>query len=601
MNNQFKQNLFLLGILFFFGMSVNSMEEVIKKEETQKVKSGGRVVIDRELKTQVIYNDNDGEVKIIIRDPNSKVKEIKFYTLLNVENFKQKIVEFFKRIPELPQVFFDKKYYFGYELQSSLFDVKNLQDPNKQQINFKNELKPNSISFHGSFLKTQEIKIKRTGSYSRDNIEDYEKNSEKELLTFNSAVFKKYKNERTFHFASVQAHYLSTLLSEESSTIATLEIMDQKFEELTSQGVNREILFKYIPSEVLIIPESEMMEIIENIVKNHDFSLNINHLQEIQNKINNYKDKSIGQKPLSEQLSIGNFPIDRVLLNNLKKLLENDQLESTQLLNLVNTAISLDPENISTGKFRSQTENFDKINSNFLYLVKLIDKKIALFIESDIMGVYGNDDHLANFFEELNKINPNLKTFIEKNNISIPYYFAKHILNNKKNLIIDTHIRSFVVSLLKKINQKDVDPLDLSKNLIQFANDYLPKLLSFDLQDKLKSTQNQKQRCTILEEYLTVIDKADRKIFTQENIDQNIGAMALGEGLLFDFSILTNNIDTCFNLRDFLYDQKKELDHSLTTVELDFDPNCTIINDMAFLLDEISTHTKLLDEIQSKK
>lgn len=529
-----------------------------------------RVIVDKTLMTQVQINDATGEIKFIVRDPKSQVKEFYFYNLgIDLAKLEKDVRDFYEKIPFIVD---DN-------------GIKGIRSAFYTFLNGKFTLMTHSTIFFSmkkidgrfSAIYPTEVKYGHQEFWSNSYYYEDEK------------IFFREKNK---NFAILPPPL-------------NLQAMDKTVKELEQLGVNREILFKYVPGNLLITPENEMRQIVKETIKKFDFSFQSektqdypNVLQTLLERIMNYKSEKSGSKTLGEQIKIGNFPIEsEILLYLVERLkMESSSLDEKSIKNILYTALEL--SNLGNGKYRlTQQSTIDQDVANFAYA---IENAVDLYIienDYDILDLTG-DKNLEQFFQQFQA---RVKDFSSQKKIPVEYYFAKNILSNPKFDISDKKVRVLLISLLRKIEENMVDPNNNQNlNLPQFAFDHLAKLNSYEIHDNFKNAPTNVEKCNVLKKYLCEIQQSDRNTFSQELIDQNIGSIALGEGLTFDFPILTNDAETCVHLMFHLCGQKSELNPALENVEIVKDENCTLIEEMASLIQQISQHSILLEKLEKK-
>lgn len=610
-----KKTLTMLCICVFstgsYCFHASSMEVEPTSKSKVTTKKSKRVIIDKELMTQVYYDDEIGEVKILIRDPKSKIKELVFYSQ-SPEMVRQNLTEIFRSWEKVNVLSPNKKEQGVAMVITSMFEFHSKTSRKQEEsLTFigalnKNVASPNIVTYKNKKIKFNKMKInpiwiefQSFGFFTKDskeiNLEDYFKNN-KVVPNVNSA----------------QINFLYNILTDkEEEAPLTVESMDKLANQLMSQGVNREILFKYVPGNLFITPEREMRAIVNKIIHEHDFKSEAkkDHLDEIKFKINNYKSKETGPTLLEKQLLKGHFPLESSILEGLSaRLNEINQDEMIEKNNIINTALSLTM--LFSGDFRdnAQSEDMRREDSekDLMRFATFLKEKIDLYLETQ---TYNLDflEIIKGLSEELGQLNPMIDLIISLNQIPQTYYIIQNLLEKNRNSIHSPKMRQLITDLIVLLKNQirmlklERDPLDHSKNLISYVDEMLVKLSSFDVHEKLANAKDKIERCSILHQYLKEVDNADRSVFSQELVDKNIGAIALGEGLTFDFSINTKELETCVNLQFYLYDQKKELDPEISTMEIERDDDCTLLFEMGSLINEISHHTKLLEEINKCK
>lgn len=555
----------VLLFIFVYSFSAISMEMKIDEKRTIV-----RVVVDKKLKTLAYYDDNSGVTKIIIRDPQSQVKEFYIFEW-NDNAVKERIEKFLQEIPSdnytpnilgLEAEFYIAQRTFGFDLFQIKFQNFPLEKTTIICFNMSN--------FYNKFLFPIRI-LSSTEHYYREN--------ELAYISYNARM---YFNKHS-------------IFEKDKMYFDQVEGMDSYAKELESRGVKRDILFKYLPNNYFITPEIEMSNIVKKIVFDQDFS----SIEFIKTKVQTYTSKQTGSKTLGEQMELGKFPLSSNILKHLMEKLKNVSNLTLEERKYIISAV-LNSTDLFNGKYRSNIginngqETGDLQHFSFITKIAMND-----FLSQEVESTQIDANELVeNFF---NKFNPTFQEYVKKFQIPVLFYAAQFILenplNDPANLLSNSRRRKLIMNLLD-LNKDIHDPLDVTIKIDQFANNYLVKLASYDVHHSFSSAKSAQEKCKVLEQYLKLANNADGTIFTQEFLDQNIGALALGEGLTFDFPILTNEYDTCLNLMLHLCNQKNQINKNDDDLELEIDSDCQILVEMAWLINQIAEQTILLDKIQ---
>lgn len=564
-----KKTCCFLVLGFAFSFSSNAME----KEKIEEKKSIVRVVVDKKLMTQACYNEDTGTTKILIRDPKSKVKE--FYIFQpTVEILKRKAQEIINKIPT-------NQDHNDIKIAATAFYTAFRNDRTSFSIVFKEPININKnqlvVSLSNSFLIEKLLGPLQIGIFRSPEVKPFESYN----LTDNVA-----KYLRSFKIS--EEHGLQLFFD--------LEKMDIFAKDLESYGVNRQILFKYLPSSLFITPENEMSEIVKKIVLDHDFST----AESIKLKIQSYVSKETGPKTLGEQFVIGKFPLDSNILSLLNEKLKNTpNISDVERKNIISTALNL--TELFTGRYRSNIGvNLTQETGDLEHFSILTKEAINDFISQEVE--HFETDIIELFENFFNQFSSSFKENVQKYNVPVYLYAAKFILENPKNdpgnYLSNPYRRKLIINLLNASKAYGKDSFGIDINLNSFIYSNLAKLNSYDVHHSLKIAKSTQEKCKILEQYLIAADMADKCTFTQESLNQNIGAIALGEGLTFDFPILTKEYETCVNLRFHLCEQKNQLNSNEEDLVLEKDADCSIISEMAELINQIAEQSVLLEKNQ---
>lgn len=492
-----------------------------------------RRIVDEALKCIVHYNEKNEVVKVDLRDPNSKIKVI--------------IPDEIE--PKARKILINKLHSYLLDVCKSGYDPKNPKmicfieniffnfDKNKQILTVKNN--------HLELLRNSQVETKFTCNNTHIVIEKFvETNIHKVLFENDSTKLKK-----------------------------NIETLDS----LIKGGVSLTLLQKYFPPEE---DESYLpIEFVENTIRKIVLDqLNQNQgpeelVNSIYQQIENHTAPELGKRKLSTDLNILQFPLHEFLfrLMGYQEYVQKNKIEAS--LQIAN--------NFSNSAKDSLTK---------LKLAKVASLGIDAFLEQKKMSDDSAKDLLESFFQNY----PQLENVFKQSKIPYGYYFAKYFL--KQQLIDTENDRKRINDFLSLIKSGEFDLNEPSLDLQNFAKNERAKLVSYEVHKNFAKACSKDDKCCVLKEYLTLIDKADRSQFTQEQVNNNIGALALGDGGTFDFDIITNDSATCDNLLFEIARKHKILDPKLDEIDVPEIPNCSIIENMADLLVQINELTKIMED-----